>query len=99
MELQGTSILGFQRGGRTGETLRAVSPATGQPVEPAYYSASSEEVGRACRLAAREFETYGRMPGRARGAFLRQIAQNIERLGQQLIDRATLETGLPAGRI
>jgi NADP-dependent aldehyde dehydrogenase len=53
----------------------------------------------ACRLAADAFEQYGRMPGKSKAAFLRQIAENIEALGPQLVNRATVETGLPAARI
>src|SRR6201999_122347 len=37
--------------------------------------------------------------GREKAAFLRQIAENIEAIGQPLIDRATAETALPAARI
>src|SRR5262249_52211517 len=87
MELTGRSIIGFRRGTETGETLRGVSPATGKPIEPAFQSASSNEVDVACRLAATAFERYGRLAGRARAGFLRQIAQNIESLGDRLVER------------
>jgi NADP-dependent aldehyde dehydrogenase len=50
-------------------------------------------------MATSAFEQYRGMAGRVRGAFLRRIAENIEALGQQLVERATLETGLPGGRI
>src|SRR5262245_35372105 len=99
MKLTGRSIIGFQRGAESGETLRAISPATGKAIEPEFQSASSHEVDVACRLAASAFERYSRLQGRARGGFLRQIAQNIESLGDPLVERATLETGLPAARI
>ena len=99
MELTGRSIIGFRRGAQTGVTLRATSPATGLPIEPEFHSASSDEIDLACKLASGAFEKYGRLPGRARGEFLRRIAQNVEALGDQLVERAVLETGLPAGRI
>jgi len=99
MELKGRSIIGFQLGRETGETLRAIDPATGQSIEPAFQSATTEEVDSACSLAVRAFDTYGRISGRSRAAFLRRISENIEALGHQLVERATRETGLPAGRI
>jgi NADP-dependent aldehyde dehydrogenase len=99
VELKGKSIIGFQRGAETGETFQAVSPATGQAVGPAFQSASSREADLACKLAASAFDQYRRTPGRTRAGFLRQIAENIEALSQQLVERATLETGLPGGRI
>src|SRR5215471_19518618 len=99
MELSGRSIIGFQRGRETGKTLCAIDPATGTAIEPPFQSASDQEVDLACRLAARAFDDYGRAGGQSKAAFLRRIAANIEALGDQLVARATLETGLPPGRI
>jgi alpha-ketoglutaric semialdehyde dehydrogenase len=110
MELIGRSIIGYKRGAETGVTLRAINPATREPLDPPFQSATSQEVDLACRLAASAFEEYRHVPGRAKAAFLRRIAAKIEglisprtseyfALGPQLVDRATIETGLPAGRI
>ena len=97
--MTGRSIIGFQQGAKTDETFQAISPATGEVIEPAFQSASSYDVDLACRLAAAASERYALLPGRARAGFLRQIAHNIEALGDPLVQRATLETGLPAARI
>ena len=99
MQLIGKSIIGFNRGEHHGENLRGINPATGETLEPDYYSASGDEIETAVRLAAEAFIPYSRVPGRARAAFLRKIAANIEAIGEPLVARATAETALPAARI
>jgi len=99
MELTGRSIIGYRRGQKTGEILRAFNPLTGEDLAPPFYSASSAETDEAVRLAATSFLAYRRLSGSHRGAFLRRIASNLEALGETLVERATQETALPAGRI
>jgi len=99
VELTGRSIIGFGRGKAQGETLWGFNPATGEKLMPVYLAASLAEVDEAAQLANRAFAVYSRMPGSERARFLRRIAQNIESLGEALVERATQETGLIAGRI
>jgi NADP-dependent aldehyde dehydrogenase len=96
--LKGTSIIGFERGGKTGETFTAFDPTSGQAIEPKFYSASAEELNRAAFLADDARIPFGNLPGRQRAAFLRKVADNIEALGSALIERASLETSLPNAR-
>jgi alpha-ketoglutaric semialdehyde dehydrogenase len=98
MELKGTSIIGFDRGSASGETFTAFNPETGSSIEPDFHSATSEELDRAATLADAARISYGSLPGRARANFLRRIADNIEALGDTLIQRASLETALPNQR-
>lgn len=99
MKLTGRSILGPQLGATSGKTLHATNPATGEQLEPVFYAASPEEVDRAASLATAAFADYSRLPGRAKGKFLRRIAEAIEALGEEFISRAVQETALPAARI
>lgn len=99
MKLTGRSILGPQLGATSGKTLHATNPATGEQLEPVFYAASPEEVDRAASLAAAAFADYSRLPGKAKGKFLRRIAEAIEALGEEFISRAVQETALPAARI
>ena len=99
MELTGRSIIGNRRGNDHGANLYGLNPATREKLEPAYSPASIDEVNEAAELASRAFVKYGRLSGRARGAFLRTIAREIEAIADQLVERATAETGLPAARI
>src|SRR6185295_11822745 len=99
MDLTGRSIIGYQRGSQDGNPSYGYNPATGEQMGPAFFPASVEEVDIAAQLAGRAFGVYGRVPGREKAAFLRKIAEGIEALGENLVTRATQETGLPAGRI
>ncbi|HEU4386974.1 MAG TPA: aldehyde dehydrogenase (NADP(+)) [Blastocatellia bacterium] len=99
MELTGLSIIGYRRGAQQGEAIHAYNPSTGEKMAPAYSPANPSEVDEAARLAGRAFEGYGNLPGRSKAVFLRKIAGNIEALGDDLTNRATSETGLPAARI
>src|SRR5580765_3262181 len=40
MDLKGTSIIGFGRGRETADTFTAFSPATAEPIEPKFHSAT-----------------------------------------------------------
>ncbi|MEO7539182.1 MAG: aldehyde dehydrogenase (NADP(+)) [Pyrinomonadaceae bacterium] len=98
IELTGRSIIGFGRGETTADTFHAFDPTTGCGVEPLFYSASLKELNRAAELADQARIPYGSISGRERAAFLRRIADNIEALGQSLIERASRETSLPNAR-
>jgi NADP-dependent aldehyde dehydrogenase len=98
MELQGTSIIGFDRGSTGGDTFTAFNPQTGEAVEPDFHSATQEELDRAASSADAARIPYGNLPGKTRAIFLRMIADNIEALGDTLIHRASLETALPNQR-
>ena len=99
MELKGTSIIGFKRGSSGSKTLQGFNPATGVALAPTFYAANAAEVDQAAKLAHQAFTSFSRASGRVRANFLRQIALNIESLGDELVQRATQETGLPEGRI
>src|SRR6478672_7251160 len=79
--------------------FRAVNPTTGEMIPPDYQSSSLEDLERAAHNAADVFPQFEHLPGSARAQFIRQIAANIEALGQQLFDRVMSETGLPAARV
>ena len=98
-QLSGTSIIGYGRGATGGGPFHGISPSTGAELEPGYCAASAEEVDEAAQLASAAFEIYSGSTGRVKAALLRQIADNIEQLGDVLITRAVAETALPAPRI
>ena len=98
IELTGKSIIGFSRAQSSETTFTAFNPATGEAVEPKFHSASLDELNQACELANDARIAYGKVSGKDKAKFLRQIADNIEALGDALIERATLETGLPNAR-
>ena len=97
-EISGKSIIGFDRGAESETTFNAFDPTTGKEVEPKFYSASIEELNKACELAESARITYGQVSGKEKAKFLRQIADNIESFGDVLLERAMLETSLPKAR-
>lgn len=98
LEITGTSIVGSARGKEGGNTFQAFNPQTGEAVEPSFHSASLDELNRAAELAEKARIPYSGVSGKVRAKFLRAIADNIEALGDTLIERATFETALPNAR-
>ncbi|CAN5589621.1 aldehyde dehydrogenase (NADP(+)) [soil metagenome] len=96
--ITGISMIGSARGNVGGKTFRAFNPHTGEAVEPPFHSAPLTELNRAAELADQARIPFGNTAGRERAEFLRRIADNIESLGDTLIERASLETGLPNAR-
>ncbi|HSU19601.1 MAG TPA: aldehyde dehydrogenase (NADP(+)), partial [Acidobacteriaceae bacterium] len=79
--------------------FRAINPATGQEIEPAFTSAGPEDVDRAATKAATAAAAFGSLSGRERAAFLRAIAAELTADGASVVQRANLETGLPLPRL
>jgi len=99
MTLQGTSIIGNENGSGNESPIHGVNPASGEILQPPYPSATEDEIQRACKLAGDAFETTSKLSGKDRAAFLRKTADNIEGIVEDLVLRATAETGLPEPRI
>src|SRR5215471_10377045 len=98
-KISGHSLIGFREGAGSGHPLYAHNPTTGQQLQPPFIPATREEVDRAVQLAAAAFKTYGRTTGRERSAFLRKIAEKIEAITPEIVERAAQETALPTGRL
>lgn len=79
--------------------VRGIDAASGKELEPAYGGAGAAELERACALAAAAFDAYRETSLEQRAKFLEAIAQNILDIGDALIERAGLESGLPRARL
>lgn len=99
MELQGKSLIGGVPSASARSSFQAVEPATGREIEPTYAEATESQVDEALRLAAEAFETYRRRSQEDRARLLREIATQIDALGEELIDRANRETALGVERL
>ncbi len=100
MQLTGKSIIGQRQSENSpGKAFRAVNPKTGEQIAPEFYSATREEVDAGADLAESAFAEWSRATGKIKAAFLRKIAENIEALGDDLINRASEETALPPPRV
>ncbi len=100
LTLTGLSYIGYSRGTATGQGVaHAINPATGLALEPGYHTPAASEVEQAAAVAGEAFQTYSKLPGKVRAAFLRKIAANIELLGDTLFQQLMAETGLPEPRV
>ncbi len=99
MTLTGKMLIGQQSLSGNREAIRAINPATDTALEPVYAGGSAEHVDHACALAWAAFDGYRETTLETRATFLESIATHIEALGDELIERAVEETGLPQARI
>lgn len=99
MTLTGNLLIGQHAVTGSREAIHAINPATNLALEPAYAGATGEHVAQACTLAWAAFDSYRETSLEQRAAFLETIAEQIEALGEVLIDRAVAESGLPKARI
>ncbi|MFM9872373.1 MAG: aldehyde dehydrogenase (NADP(+)) [Fimbriimonadaceae bacterium] len=97
--LLGSQLIG-SRTSRDGDgNLHGIDPTTGKELQPAFVIATHDEVDRAVKKAVDVATKFARISGRVRARFLRRIADEIEALGSDLIERAVAETALPEMRI
>jgi len=79
--------------------LRALNPATNEQFGPSFPEPDAATIEAACAAAAAAFDVYRETDLETRAAFLESIAAEIEALGDELIQTAMAETGLPQARI
>jgi NADP-dependent aldehyde dehydrogenase len=99
MKLTGEMLIGARAVRGTEGTLRAVNPATGAEMEPAFGGGSAADVDAACALAEAAFDAYRAVSLEQRATFLETIAQGIVDLGDVLVERVMSESGLPRDRV
>src|SRR5262245_28377013 len=96
--LHGHNLIGNRRIAGA-PTFRARSPLDSAELDPGFHMASELDVDAALRLADEAFQTYRASSGEARAALLERIGDEISALGDALIARAHVETGLPEARL
>ncbi|OYX91661.1 MAG: aldehyde dehydrogenase (NADP(+)), partial [Novosphingobium sp. 35-62-5] len=79
--------------------FRAVAAATGEPTGPAFAVHGPADVDAVCAAAAAAFDAYRATGREERAAFLEAIATEILGIGDDLIEAAMLESGLPRARL
>src|SRR5438105_1886745 len=99
MPLQGKNLIAGEWSAAGEKTFKAWSPAAGSAMEPDFAEATPAEIDRAMEAAEAAFHVYRRVKSEAIAAFLEKIGSEIAALGQELIERASSETALPADRI
>ena len=97
--ISGHAIIGFSQATNSGESFTATNPRTGEPLPPDFISSGLDDVNLAATLADKAVAVYGRASGRAKGKFLRTIADKIDSAVDALVERAELESALPKPRL
>lgn len=100
MEIRGLSnIAGQDVAGSGAGTLRAVNPATMEPLEPAFTFLDLVEVDRAVEVATAAFDAYRAAEPEVKARFLETIADRLDTIREDLVERARAETGLTRERL
>nr|WP_296776370.1 aldehyde dehydrogenase (NADP(+)) [Rhodococcus sp. (in: high G+C Gram-positive bacteria)] len=97
--ITGDFIVGGEARTGAGDSVEALDPSSGLIIGPTFRYATFKDVADATALADSAFDDYRRTTSEARARFLESIADNIEALGDELIDRASAESGLPRARL
>jgi NADP-dependent aldehyde dehydrogenase len=99
MNLQGNQYIGFTPSGEGQQVFQAINPVSGEKLMPFFKEATVEEIALAGEKASNTFQLYRLTSGAEKAHFLILIAEHIEKLGDDLLQRCHLETGLPLARI
>jgi NADP-dependent aldehyde dehydrogenase len=99
MELHGKNLIGSALSGEGDRSLIARNPATGSELSPLFFEATQSEVDRAVNLAADAALPFSRLAPDKLAAFLLEIAEQINALGDALLQRASSESGLGIDRL
>jgi 2,5-dioxopentanoate dehydrogenase len=99
MELHGKNIIAGKIVEVGGKTFQAFAPASGKSIEPQFEGAGADQVNQALEAAESAFHEYRRLSSEQRANFLEKIADEIVALGDDLIERVHLESGLLKDRL
>lgn len=96
--IRGKNYIGNERSRSKGKTFNTFDPKLNLETEWTFYEATPAEVSKAADLAWTAFLEFRYVSGSKKALFLREIAKNIEGLGDELVQVYCKETGLPEGR-
>ena len=93
------NLIGYSYLPQFGNKFKAVDPSLGIDLPGEFFAASMSEADAAANLAHKAFAVYATIGKDKKAAFLRGIADEILAIGDELIERAMGESGLPAPRL
>ena len=96
--ISGKNFIGNQRSGSGNIMFKTIDPVLNLENNVEFFEAATEEIDRAVELAEDAYKTYQNISGQEKGEFLHAIADEIEALGEELVDMYCKESGLPKGR-
>jgi NADP-dependent aldehyde dehydrogenase len=99
MLLNGHSLIAGEQVIGDNGTTTGFNPATNEALEPSFSLISQDQLKTATTAAAEAYPSFSTLDPDTHAAFLEAIADNIEAIGEDLITRASQETGLPSARL
>jgi NADP-dependent aldehyde dehydrogenase len=100
MELFGKNLIGGKVVASTSaKSFSAMDATTGEKLSPQFFEATTAEADEALKLAEQAFEEYRALPPHRIAEFLDKCAEEISKLGDELLHRASQETGLSEERL
>ena len=96
--ITGKNYIGNQLSATGNKTFKTFNPLLNIENEWEITEASTNEVNQATELASGAYKTYSKISGEKKAVFLRTIAEEIEALGDELLEVYSSESGLPNGR-
>lgn len=96
--ITGKNYIGNQLSAKGSKTFKTFNPLLNIENPWNITEASNDEVNQAAELASEAFKTYSKISGIKKATFLREIANEIEALGDELLQVYSSESGLPNGR-
>ncbi len=99
MSISGKNLIAGEWSGDLTAGFSAINAVKNEPMNQVFADARQEEVEQAIVRADQAFVSYSQLPATQRAKFLRTIGEQIIALGDELVEMACAETGLPAMRI
>lgn len=96
--ITGKSYIGFSQQSSGSTTYKTINPKLNLENEWVFTEATSEEIDEAINMAWIAFKAYRNISESDRAKFLNAIADEIEALGDDLVQVYCAESGLPEGR-
>ena len=97
--IEGKNIIGFETLSNGNNTVQAFSTITRDLLPEQFHIASDDEISLAIEKATIAFNVYSKTDYLTRALFLEAIAEQILLIGDILLERAHLESGLPLARL
>ncbi|MCF0060094.1 aldehyde dehydrogenase (NADP(+)) [Dyadobacter chenwenxiniae] len=99
MEIKGKNYIGYSLSSQGDRTFQSYVPAKDAFLPETFHTATNDEVHQTMTLASKAFAEYAKIPAIRRADFLIAITEEILAIGDILLERASLETGLPFARL
>ncbi|MGZ3832590.1 MAG: aldehyde dehydrogenase (NADP(+)) [Mucilaginibacter sp.] len=93
------NLIGYKYSAAQGKSFKGIDPSSGAELPGDFYAASLSDVDAALDIAEKAADIYRYADKRTKAAFLRSIADEILAIGDELIQRAMDESGLPQARL